>query len=426
MSDIALQLDVSEPRKRSRPRSDSQSHHSLVVETPPRKPAVYFVTLSSLNDTFVKKHLSVPYYPETRKLGRPAGAKIKPDATNGYFDSRVLSRSHAAMYMDASGKLMLKDLGSSNGTYVNDERIGSEPVEIHIGDNIHLGFNIQADTNHKQISARVDNVSVMSNFLSSSVPEVGQYTYVQNVLDKLRGKEPSEAVTVDSPLFADMGTVEAPANAGAENVGMYKNSNLVTAPAVSAAARTLAVAVATLKQHNNTLLSVEQFLTKYKENVDIVVAKSVEHKVAQEVAQVVADKLRRAEQKAHKERVREQQLYENLIGEFELYRDEKEARIRQLESDIVDLRTAPQSPDKHALVRELTPDSDPDNDAENLNDVSIHSILASPPHENHSSGDEKTLVETHTKSRAPTNAPVNVTFAIVALLLGMALQRAFH
>ena len=128
MSDIALQLDVLEPRKRLRPRSDSQSHHLVVVEAPKRNPAVYFVTLSSLNDTFVKKHLLVPYYPETRKLGRPAGAKIKPDSTNGYFDLRVLSRSHAAMYMDATGKLMLKDLGLSNGPYVYDERFGSEPV----------------------------------------------------------------------------------------------------------------------------------------------------------------------------------------------------------------------------------------------------------------------------------------------------------
>ena len=408
MSDIALQLDVLEPRKRLRPRSDSQSHHLVVVEAPKRNPAVYFVTLSSLNDTFVKKHLLVPYYPETRKLGRPAGAKIKPDSTNGYFDLRVLSRSHAAMYMDATGKLMLKDLGLSNGTYVNDERIGSEPVEIHIGDSIYLGFNIQADTNHKQISARVDNISVMSNFLSSSVP------------DKLRGKEPLEAVSVDLPLFADMGMVEGAAKIGTENVGMYKNSNLVTAPAVLAAARTLAVAVATLKQHNNTLLSVEQFLTKYKENVDIITAKQVEHKVAKEVALVVSDKLKRAEQKAQKERVREQQLYENLIGEFELYRDEKEAKIRQLEHDIVDLKSTPASADKLDLVRELTPESDPDPDAENLNDV--QSILASQTHENNSSLEEKTLVETHRKLQAS----VNVTFAIVALLLGMALQRAIH
>lgn len=422
MSDIALQLDVLEPRKRLRPRSDSQSHHLVVVEAPKRNPAVYFVTLSSLNDTFVKKHLLVPYYPETRKLGRPAGAKIKPDATNGYFDLRVLSRSHAAMYMDATGKLMLKDLGLSNGTYVNDERIGSEAVEIHIGDSIYLGFNIQADTNHKQISARVDNISVMSNFLSSSVPEVGQYNYVQNVLDKLRGKEPLEAVSVDLPLFADMGMVEGAAKIGTENVGMYKNSNLVTAPAVLAAARTLAVAVATLKQHNNTLLSVEQFLTKYKENVDIITAKQVEHKVAKEVALVVSDKLKRAEQKAQKERVREQQLYENLIGEFELYRDEKEAKIRQLEHDIVDLKSTPASADKLDLVRELTPESDPDPDAENLNDVNIQSILASQTHENNSSLEEKTLVETHRKLQAS----VNVTFAIVALLLGMALQRAIH
>ena len=48
-----------------------------------------------LNDTFIKKHLPVATYPETTKLGRPTGTKFKPDVTNGYFDSRVLSRNHA-------------------------------------------------------------------------------------------------------------------------------------------------------------------------------------------------------------------------------------------------------------------------------------------------------------------------------------------
>lgn len=451
MTDIALQLDVLQARRRLRPRSDSQSHHT-VAEPPQRMPAVYFVTLSSLNDTFVKKHLLVPYYPDTRKLGRPAGAKIKPDSTNGYFDLRVLSRSHAAMYMDAGGKLMIKDLGLSNGTYVNDERIGADPVEIKIGDTIFLGFNIQADTNHKQISARVDNISVMSNFVSSSVPEVGQYNYVQSVLDRLR--DPSAVAQSDLALFADMvagltglNTASGPGSGSGgsqpseafqENVGMYKNANLVTSPSVVAATRTLAATTARLQQHNNALLSVEQFLSRYKSLVDAITARKVEQKVAAEVTLVVAEKIRRAEQAATKERQRERQLYENLIEEFEQFRDEKEAKVRDLEAQLAEIRSPPAT--DSLAMRELTPDSESDHknsppdpgmvsilengpnsstSSNSVNDVDILSILAPGP-------EESQTPKTATDTQMRPYTQYSLTLGIVALLVGMALQRALH
>lgn len=400
MSDIALQLDVLEPRRRTRPRSDSQSHHAP-LELPKRTPAVYFVTLSPLNDTFVKKHLLVPYYPETRKLGRPAGAKIKPDATNGYFDLRVLSRSHAAMYMDQDGRLMLKDLGLSNGTYVNDERIDSEPVEIHIGDSIYLGFNIQADTNHKQISARVDNISVMSNFLSSSVPEVGQYNYIQSILDKLRDNSDADPTT-DLPLFADMAGLDTVVHADTEHPALYKNAHMVSAPTVLNAARTLAATVAKIKQHNHTLALVEEYLKKYKLRVDDITAGRVDR--------LVAEKLRRAEARTAKERLREQKVYENLIGEFELYRDEKESKVRQLEQEVAELRS---TPEKHEFVPELTPESEPDHEAaDGIANVSILSV--SPP--------PSSLPDIPaSKALSPKNS-INLTLCIVAFLVGMAVQ----
>src|SRR5699024_5485155 len=92
------------------------------------------------------------------------GTRHKPDVTNGYFDLRVLSRNHAQIYIDgASGKLMLQDLGSSNGTYLNDFRLGADPVEIKIGDLVCLGFNVQLELTHKQISLRVDNILMVRN-----------------------------------------------------------------------------------------------------------------------------------------------------------------------------------------------------------------------------------------------------------------------
>jgi pSer/pThr/pTyr-binding forkhead associated (FHA) protein len=48
-----------------------------------------------------------------------------------------VSRRHAALH-SVAGQLILEDLGSCNGTYVNGHRI-SEPVALHCGDEIQLG-----------------------------------------------------------------------------------------------------------------------------------------------------------------------------------------------------------------------------------------------------------------------------------------------
>lgn len=145
---------------------ETTSYFYSSASSHPRKRAQmqYYVTLIPLNDTFIEKHLPVAIFPETTKLGRPTGTKHKPDVTNGYFDSRVLSRNHAQIYIDpTTGKLMLQDLGSSNGTYLNDSRLDNEPTEVKIGDIICLGFNVQAESTHKQISLRIDNINVIAN-----------------------------------------------------------------------------------------------------------------------------------------------------------------------------------------------------------------------------------------------------------------------
>ena len=50
---------------------------------------------------------------------------------------------------------MIQDLGSSNGTYLNEVRLSQDPTEIKIGDMICLGFNVQAESAHKQISLKL-------------------------------------------------------------------------------------------------------------------------------------------------------------------------------------------------------------------------------------------------------------------------------
>jgi hypothetical protein len=55
----------------------------------------------------------------------------------------AISREHCRFDLDtASGKLTLRDLGSSNGTFLNGSAVGLEPIEVKSGDKIQLGATI--------------------------------------------------------------------------------------------------------------------------------------------------------------------------------------------------------------------------------------------------------------------------------------------
>lgn len=64
-------------------------------------------------------------------VGRDAGNHLVVDA-------RGLSRHHATIQSDAEGNLVLSDLGSTNGTFVNRERI-AEPRLLTENDVVHFG-----------------------------------------------------------------------------------------------------------------------------------------------------------------------------------------------------------------------------------------------------------------------------------------------
>ncbi|KXH27784.1 hypothetical protein CNYM01_06688 [Colletotrichum nymphaeae SA-01] len=111
---------------------------------PSGQPVLY---LLSLNGTFERKTISVPFYPESLRIGRQTNQKTIPTATNGYFDSKVLSRQHAEIWADRTGKIYIRDVKSSNGTFVNGTRLSqenreSEPHELQTGDHLELGIDI--------------------------------------------------------------------------------------------------------------------------------------------------------------------------------------------------------------------------------------------------------------------------------------------
>ena len=115
------------PSRRSsptRPRMPSPAPTPFPPAHPSSYPALY---LFPLNDSFVPKHISLANGQRV-KIGRQTNAKTVPGERNGYFDSKVLSRQHAEVWEDG-GKIYIKDVKSSNGTFINGERLSQEGVE---------------------------------------------------------------------------------------------------------------------------------------------------------------------------------------------------------------------------------------------------------------------------------------------------------
>ncbi|KAI9671626.1 MAG: hypothetical protein M1829_004631 [Trizodia sp. TS-e1964] len=133
--------------------------------------------LISINGTFERKSISVPYYPDILRIGRQTNAKTVPTSSNGFFDSKVLSRQHAEIWADPNGKIWIRDVKSSNGTFVNGERLSpenreSEPHELLAHDVLELGIDIvsedQKSVVHQKVSARVEHVGHLSGLVESS------------------------------------------------------------------------------------------------------------------------------------------------------------------------------------------------------------------------------------------------------------------
>lgn len=134
------------------------------------QPVLYLV---SLNGTFDRKTISVPFQPDTLRIGRQTNKNTIPDTVNGFFDSKVLSRQHAEIYADRQGTIWIRDIKSSNGTFVNGTRLSaenreSEPHELQTNDHLELGIDIvsedQKSVVHHKVAAKVEH----AGFIKSS------------------------------------------------------------------------------------------------------------------------------------------------------------------------------------------------------------------------------------------------------------------
>lgn len=69
-------------------------------------------------------------------------AKGKAAEDNAIFDCKVLSRKHAVIWYTKDGKFWVKDTKSSNGTFVNDTKLGDDEIELHFGDIVKFGVDV--------------------------------------------------------------------------------------------------------------------------------------------------------------------------------------------------------------------------------------------------------------------------------------------
>ncbi|TDL24867.1 hypothetical protein BD410DRAFT_785591 [Rickenella mellea] len=142
---------------------------------PSHSPPVPALYLYPLNDTFVPKHIILPHGQHV-KVGRQTNNKTVPGERNGYFDSKVLSRQHAEVW-EESGKIYIKDVKSSNGTFINGERLSqegmeSEPFELKSDDVVEFGIDIVGEDNktiiHHKVAARVTCILTAEDAVAAS------------------------------------------------------------------------------------------------------------------------------------------------------------------------------------------------------------------------------------------------------------------
>ena len=97
--------------------------------------------------------------------GSTNGMAFKED-NSCMFDCRVLSRKHACLWLEKDGQLFIKDLKSSNGTFVNTQRLQPyERTQVENGDIIQFGQDVSdPDQTHQSIVAQIELI------LSGSAP----------------------------------------------------------------------------------------------------------------------------------------------------------------------------------------------------------------------------------------------------------------
>ncbi|KAM3429570.1 hypothetical protein NHJ13734_008112 [Beauveria thailandica] len=182
-----------------------------------------FLYLLSMNGTFERKTIAVPFAPDTLRIGRQTNQKTLPTPTNGFFDSKVLSRQHAEIYAERNGKIFIRDVKSSNGTFVNGTRLSqenreSEPHELQTADHLELGIDIVSE----------DQKTVVHHKVSAKVEHAGFMAAPNNVLDMSFG----DLDPANGSMMMSSGQMQMRGRQSSNNPGVGPNGRMVQNGAV--------------------------------------------------------------------------------------------------------------------------------------------------------------------------------------------------
>jgi len=124
----------------------------------PNQPNGITLVLEPVNDTFQQKRITL-VEGSSLKIGRMTNKGTAPTESNGYFDSKVLSRNHAEVSYH-NNQVFIKDLRSSNGTFINGKRLSAEgkessPIELKHGDDLEFGVDIINEQDKKLLFRKV-------------------------------------------------------------------------------------------------------------------------------------------------------------------------------------------------------------------------------------------------------------------------------
>ncbi|KAJ9052292.1 hypothetical protein DSO57_1031460 [Entomophthora muscae] len=116
---------------------------------------------------------------EKIRIGRQVSPKTEPTTSNGFFNSKVLSRTHAEIWCE-NNTVFIRDAKSSNGTYLNSVRLSGEgqessPHKLSNGDLLEFGVDILnngGETLYHRVSCKVQITFPAPQSKSTATPKI--------------------------------------------------------------------------------------------------------------------------------------------------------------------------------------------------------------------------------------------------------------
>ncbi|CAK7215157.1 hypothetical protein SBRCBS47491_002386 [Sporothrix bragantina] len=246
---------------------------------PQAQPVLYLV---SLNGTFERKTITVPFQPDTLRIGRQTNKNTTPNTVNGFFDSKVLSRQHAEIYADRQGTIWIRDIKSSNGTFVNGTRLSAEnresdPHELQTNDHLELGIDIvsedQKSVVHHKVAAKVEHagfIKTSNNLLDMNFGDLDPANGSMLAGSQLNGM-PFRGRTGSQASLGPAGRMAPTSNmAAAQNNGLALQRGLwLTGPSTEAIVKKIHQEMRNAKQQSQDLQRTQEFIQALLSKDDI-------------------------------------------------------------------------------------------------------------------------------------------------------------